>query len=121
MAKTTTNGEAPVSTSVDSADSGKEILALWEAINEIKALISFQKTNINPINQEAATEKDTAVTKRIKQSENENVKLTDELRLTNRHASVCHALVEVGRGSSSIYPLLTEIYPHQDLIHSRLS
>ena len=42
-------------------------------------MISFQKTNINPINQEAATEKDTVVTKRIKQLENGNVKLTDEL------------------------------------------
>ena len=62
VAKTTTNGEAPVSTSVDSADSGKEILALGEAINEIKTLISFQKPNINPINQEAVTEKDTVVT-----------------------------------------------------------
>ena len=79
VAKTTTNGEAPVSTSVNSADSGKEILALWEAIKEIKGLISFQKTNINPINQEAATEKDTVVTEIIKQLENESVKLTDEL------------------------------------------
>ena len=35
-------------------------------------------------------------------------------RLTIRRASVRLALVEVGRGSSSIYPLLTEIYPHQD-------
>ena len=79
VANTTANGEAPVSTSVDSADGGKEILALWEAIDEIKALISFQKTNVNPINQEAATEKDTAGTKRIKRLENENIKLTDEL------------------------------------------
>ena len=79
VAKTTTNGEAPVSTSVDRADSGKEMLSLWEAINEINSLISFQKTNINPINHEAATEKDTVVTERIKQLGNENVKLTDEL------------------------------------------
>ena len=79
VAKMTVNGKALVSTSVDCADSSKEILALWEAINEIKALISFQKTDINPINQEAATEKGTVVTERMKQLENENVKLTDEL------------------------------------------
>ena len=38
-------------------------------------------------------------------------------RLTNRRASVRRALVEVGRGSSSIYPT----YPRLNLNHPRLS
>ena len=62
-------------------DSGKEIAALWEAINEVKTLILFQKTSANPdkYNQEAVTEKEAEMTDRMIQLENENAKLTGEL------------------------------------------
>ena len=52
-------------------DSGKEIAALWEAINEVKTLILFQKTS--------ATEKEAEMTDTMIQLENENAKLTGEL------------------------------------------
>ena len=64
-----------------SVDSGKEIAALWEAINDAKTLILFQKTSANPdkYNQEAVTEKEAEMTDRMIQLENENAKLTGEL------------------------------------------
>ena len=64
-----------------SVDSGKEIAALWEAINEVKTLIMFQKTSANPdkYNQEAVTKKEAEMTDRMIQLENENIKLTGEL------------------------------------------
>ena len=64
-----------------SVDSGKEIAALWEVINEVKTLILFQKTSANPdkYNQEAVTEKEAEMTDRMIQLENENAKLTGEL------------------------------------------